>query len=259
MTSGKSVGETRGVERSEHGFLRPPANISLAEQSKPFLDWLGNWYKDLSPLNLSELVQDPQTVAIASVDLINGFAYEGNLSSPRIAGLIPAVVDLFRRAHSRGVENFLMIQECHSTDAEEFKAYGPHGICGTDEADIVPELGALPFANKFVTVNKNSLHTLTGTSGEQWLDRHPEISTFIVVGDCTDLCAYDLAMDLKLRANQDDLTRRIIVPANCVQTYDLSLETAAQIGALPHDGDFLHRLFLYMMALNRIQVVSELT
>jgi nicotinamidase-related amidase len=231
---------------------------SLAEHSKPFLDWLEKWFAQLGPAALADIAAEPQRVAIASVDLINGFAYEGNLSSPRVAALIPPVERLFRRAHALGVRNFLVIQECHSPNAEEFKAYGPHGICGTREAEMVPELAALPFSKEFVVARKNSLHTITATSAEEWLRQHPAVDTFVVVGDCTDLCAYDLAMDLKLRANQVDLKRRVVVPANCVQTYDLSIETAAEIDALPHDGDFLHSLFLYMMALNKIEVVREL-
>jgi nicotinamidase-related amidase len=247
-----------GVEVSAHVVVQP-SDLPLAEQARPFLAWLDRWFRDLPSLSLAEVVREPQRVALASVDLINGFAYEGNLSSPRVAALIPPVVDLLRRAHERGVRNFILIQECHSEHAEEFKAYGPHGICGTNEAETVPELAALPFARDFKVVHKNSLHTITDTAMEDWLAQHPEVDTFIVVGDCTDLCTYDLAMDLKLRANQRDLPRRVIVPENCVQTYDLPVEVAQQLGALPHDGDFQHRVFLYMMALNKVQVVRALT
>lgn len=252
---GLSVTDAKRGEQTEPRTL--PIQ-SLADRSKPFLDWLEQWFENLMPAPLAAVVDEPRRVAIASADLINGFAYYGNLSSPRVSALIPSVADLFRRTFNLGVRNFLMIQECHTPNAEEFKAYGPHGICGTGEADLVPELASLPFAGEFVTVRKNSLHTITGTSAEQWLEEHPEVDTFIVVGDCTDLCVYDLAMDLKLRANQIDQPRRVIIPANCIQTYDLPPETAQRIGTLPHDGDFLHRLFLYMMALNKIQVVKEL-
>ena len=39
----------------------------------------------------------------------------------------------------------------------------------------------------------------------------------------------------------------------------MPVETALQLGALPHDGDLLHRIFLYSMALNGIEVVARLT
>jgi nicotinamidase-related amidase len=91
------------------------------------------------------------------------------------------------------------------------------------------------------------------------LDDHPEITTFIVVGVCTDICIYHAALYLRVRANvlgQEDA--RIVVPANCVQTFDMPVETAERIGAIPHDGDLLHRVFLYQMALNDVEVVASL-
>jgi hypothetical protein len=67
-------------------------------------------------------------------------------------------------------------------------------------------------------------------------------------------------MHLRLRANVMGLRdARVIVPANCVQTYDMPVETAAQFGILPHDGDLLHSVFLYHMALNGVEVVRRLT
>jgi hypothetical protein len=51
---------------------------------------------------------------------------------------------------------------------------------------------------------------------------------------------------------------RIIVPENAVQTYDIPVAVAREIGALPHNGDVLHLLFLYHMRLNGIEVVREI-
>jgi hypothetical protein len=81
-----------------------------------------------------------------------------------------------------------------------------------------------------------------------------------VVGDCTDLCVYQLAMYLRLRHNARNVPGvSVIVPANAVDTYDLPAEAAEAVGAMPHPGDFFHQVFLYHMALNGIQVVWELT
>jgi hypothetical protein len=38
----------------------------------------------------------------------------------------------------------------------------------------------------------------------------------------------------------------------------MPVETAQEIGAMPHDGDLLHRIFLYQMALNGVEVVASL-
>ncbi len=231
----------------------------LNQKSRVFLDWLNEWYSNLKPLSLREVVDDPARVAICSVDMLNGFCYEGKLSSSRAAACVKPIVDLFQRAYGKGVRNFVLIQEWHNKGAEEFEAYGSHCVQGTHEAETIPELTALPFARSFVVVRKNSLHTIVGTSMDQWLENHPGVDTFVVVGVCSDLCVYDMVIDLKLRANAQDMRRRVIVPANAVNTYDLPVAVAGQVDALPHDAELLHPLFLYMMTLNKIEVVKELT
>lgn len=236
----------------------PTRTLDLANSSKEFLNWLGDWYAALEPLALESVAQDPGRTAVCVVDMLNGFCYEGTLSSPRAAACAKPIADLFRRAHALGVEHLISIQEWHSEKAEEFHAFAPHCIQGTREAALVPELADLPFAREIQVIHKNSLHTIVGTSMEQWLDRQPDVNTFIITGVCTDLCTYDMALDLKLRANSRDIPRRIVVPANAVNTYDLPVATAKQIGALAHDADLLHAMFLYMMALNQITVVKEL-
>lgn len=227
--------------------------------SKPFLDWLARWEQGLPEVKLEEIVSDPARVALASVDLTNGFCCEGPLASPRVAGIIPATVRLFQRAYDLGVRHFLLPQDTHDADALEFLAYPPHAVGGTSESDTVDELKALPFSDSFVIIPKNSVSCDIGTDLDPWLDAHPRVTTFIVVGDCTDICVYLMAMHLRLRANVLGVgDARVIIPADCVQTYDLSVEAAAQAGALPHDGDLLHSIFLYHMALNGIEVVAHL-
>lgn len=234
-------------------------NINLAEKSKGFLDWLSEWYANLRPVPLSAAITEPARTALCSVDLLEGFCYEGTLSSPRAAACVQPSAELFRRTYERGVRNFVSIQEWHSEHAEEFKAYGTHCVRGTREAELVHELASLPFARNIEIVHKNSLHTVIGTTMEQWLEQHSLVDTFLIVGLCTDLCTYDLALDLKLRANSRDIPRRVIVPANCVNTYDLAADVAQKRGAVPHDADLAHAYFLYMMALNKIEVVSAIS
>ena len=117
---------------------------------------------------------------------------------------------------------------------------------------------ALPFSDQFTVVEKNSLHPALGTTLDPWLAAHPELRDLIVVGDCTDLCAYSLAMHLRLRANAFDLgDQRVILPANAVDTFDMPIAQAREVGVLAHPGDFFHLVFLYHMALNGVQVVRE--
>jgi nicotinamidase-related amidase len=130
-------------------------------------------------------------------------------------------------------------------------------MAGTRESEAVDRFKELPFFNLFQIIPKNSINSVIETDLEGWLEAHPTVDTFITVGDCTDLCTYQLAMHLKLRANARNQKSRVILPVNCVDTYDLPVAVAAEIGAVPHDGDLLHYIFLYHMMLNGVEVVAE--
>jgi len=230
------------------------------KKDKAFLDWLYRWEESLPSLDLEETLSDPSHVALVSEDLVKGFCNAGPLASERVADIVPAVVDIFQRARNLGVRHFLLLQDTHDPDAAEFSAYPPHCVAGSEESETIDELRTLPFANRFTVIPKNSISSDLGTDLTSWLDQHPEVTTFIIVGDCTDICVYHGATYLRLRANVlEQENTRVIVPANCVQTYDLPVETAVEARAMPHDGDLLHRIFLYPMALNGVDVVSSLT
>ncbi|MGH2560858.1 MAG: isochorismatase family protein [Thermomicrobiales bacterium] len=222
-------------------------------------DFIVQWVERLEPLPLAEAVPDPARAAIFSADMIVGFCRRGNLASPRIDALTEPVVDLFRRAYDLGVREFVLVQDTHDPATPEFRAWPVHCLRGTEESEMIPELAALPFSDRFTVIPKNSLAPGYATSFDAWLDEHASISTAIVVGDCTDLCTYNLAMHLRLRANARNIGGfDVIVPANAVDTYDLPEEIAGEIGAFAHPGDFFHQVFLYHMALNGIRVVRAL-
>jgi nicotinamidase-related amidase len=231
----------------------------LIQNSTPFLAWLADWHVRLPQPALGTIVSDPRRTAILSVDVINGFCHSGPLASPRVKGIIDPIVRLMTAAHALGVRHFIVSQDTHDREAVEFGAYPPHCIRGSDESDSVPEFKALPFWSEAIVMPKNSIDSSLGTGLDPWLDAHPEVNTLIVVGDCTDLCTYQLAMHLRLRANAAQ-TRgvRVIVPEDCADTYDMPVEAAKQIGAMPHDADLLHQIFLYHMALNGIEIVKRI-
>src|SRR6266852_6566193 len=233
---------------------------NFVEQSRDFLSTLVEWERSLPSIAWSDLREDAQQgrVALLSVDMINGFCYEGMLSSLRVQGIIPAVVAAFEGAYAVGVREFVLPQDCHTPDSVEFGDFPPHCQAGTSEADTIPELANLPFVNLYQVVSKNSLNAFHGTDLGEWLEARRHFSTAVIVGDCTDLCVHQMALHMKLYANAYNLKMRVIVPENAVQTYDVSVETANAIGALPHDGDFMHLIFLYHMRLNGVEVVREM-
>ncbi len=236
----------------------------LLAGSQPFLAWLVDWYNSRPDLSWADLLEtlehDPDRVAVFAVDVTSGFCSEGPLSSDRVGRIVEPISRLFQRAHELGVRHFILPQDTHSEDAVEFGSFPAHCLRGTSESDTVPELRKLPHAGLFKTIEKDTISSSINTELDAWLDSNPQVSTFLVTGDCTDLCVYQLAMHLRLRANALKLRdARVILPANSVDTFDLPVNVANEIGAMPHHGDLLHLVFLYSMAQNGIEIVSEVS
>jgi len=249
--------EARGITETEWGFGMK--TDILVKENVDFFEFLSDFYEKLKPFNLKKEIQDPEKAAIFSADMIVGFCSQGNLASERIRKLIPPIVELFKKAHELGINKFVLVQDAHDSAAPEFEAWPSHCVKGTRESETIPELANLEFSDEFVIIRKNSLHPALNTEMNPWLEENLELRDLIVVGNCTDLCVYNLAMHLRLRANAYNLRhQRVILPANCVDTYDLSVKQAENLSVLPHPGDFIHLFFLYHMALNGINVVQKI-
>jgi nicotinamidase-related amidase len=234
----------------------------LVQHSRPFLAWLLEWHEGLPTRTWDEILQevggDAGRVAILAVDVTRGFCREGPLASERVGRIVEPIARLFRQAHERGVRHFVLPQDTHTEDAVEFGSYPPHCKAGTNEPITVDELRNLPFAGQFIVLEKNSISSDIDTGLGEWLDRHPEVTSLIVTGDCTDLCVYQLAMYLRLRANARNLREvRVIVPMDTIDTFDLPVEQARQMGAMPHDADLLHLVFAHAMASNGVEIVKQ--
>jgi nicotinamidase-related amidase len=233
----------------------------LRAASGPFLDYLERWMAELPERTLADVIEEagaPQHVAIFCIDLTNGFCYDGPLQSPRVAAIVPAIVKLFNAAYAAGIRSFILPQDAHDPHAVEFDDYPPHCIQGTAESHTVPELADLPFESIFRILHKNSINASIGTRLADWLNSHPEVTHRIVVGDCTDICTYQLALHLKCRSNAANERHPVLVPADCVDTYDLPVDAALAAGAHPHPAALMHPLFLHSMAQNGIQVLRTL-
>jgi nicotinamidase-related amidase len=241
--------------------MATPRPDSLAFRSTPYLDYVESWLAQRPDISLASIIDDagdPGRVAILSVDLIVGFCHEGPLSSRRVAGLLPAVRRLLKRADEAGIHHIVLFQDTHRPDAEEFGSYPPHCVAGTIESQTAPELASLPFAGRFAVIEKNSISSVIEPAFKAWEQETGPFAAYIVVGDCTDLCVYQAAMALKLRSIANQLAQRVVIPVDCVQTYDLPVGTALEAGAQPHDGDLLHHVFLHSMAQNGVEIVARI-
>ncbi len=234
--------------------------VSIINQpeTKSFLSYLDQWISDLPVLSLSEFSENPEKTAIISVDVIKGFCNQGALSSPRVAEIVKPIVELMKNAWDKNIRHIILSQDTHEPQAVEFSSWPPHCIRGTEESETVAEIRQLSFFEQIKVLEKNSIASGLNKDLQQWVVDHPEVDKYIVVGDCSDLCTYQLAMFLRLDANERQLQREVILPENCVQTYDMPVEIAQNVGAFPHPGDFIHSVFLNHMALNGIKVVKKI-
>ncbi len=232
--------------------------VSLVNESSAFLIFLEDWYTHLSGLSLAEVLAQPERAAIVSIDVIQGFCTAGPLASARVGRIVEPVSRLFQSAWAAGLRNIVLVQEAHDPQALEFEAWPPHCVRGTEEAQTVEAIKRLPFFDQMTVLHKNSISALQGTGLKEWIAAHPQVDRFIAVGDCTDLCTYQLAMDLRMEANARQQPRRVIVPVDCTDTYDRTVETAQIEGGLPHPAELMHEVFLYHMALNGVEVVKHL-
>lgn len=233
---------------------------TLISTSRPFIQWLVRWYNTRPTLALAQVIAevgDPGKVAVMAVDVTTGFCSEGALSSERVGRIVRPIARLFELAHRLGVRHFVLPQDTHTPDAVEFGSYPAHCVRGSHESQTVPELTGLPFSSLFTIIEKNSVSVSINTGMDAWLDAHPEVTVFLVVGDCTDLCTHQLAMHLRLRANAFNLRGvRVIVPIDGVDTFDIPVKTAEELGIMPHHADLLHLIFLYNMAENGVEIVT---
>ena len=205
---------------------------------------LGEMYDMLEGLKGIDLkdLQGKQT-ALIIVDMINGFAREGALKSPRVEALIPDIVKLSKQCDQLGISK-LAFADCHTYASPEFNAYPQHCMIGTNEAEIVEEIKEV---GGYKLIPKNSTNGFHEDGFKKWLEENNQINTFIITGDCTDICVSQFAITLKTWFNMQNKNYRVIVPVNAVDTYDLGI----------HNGDLVNVMALYNMIINGIEVVKE--
>ena len=139
---------------------------------------------NLPIMNLSDL--DLNNTDLFIVDINNGFAKGGALYSPRIESLINPIVN-FTKSVSKDIRSIIAFTDYHTNESVELLNYPTHCIKDTIECEIVDELKSI---DNIKIVKKNS------TNGFFALDslNFDDTDNIIIVGDCTDICIYQLAI-----------------------------------------------------------------
>ncbi len=181
--------------------------------------------------------------ALVIVDMVNGFTRQGAMQSPKVERVIPQIAKLSKACDELQIAK-LAFADCHTGNSPEFAAYPVHCLAASGEAEIVAEIKTI---GGYQLIHKNSTNGFLEDQFQHWLKQNEQINTFIITGDCTDICVLQFAVTIKTWFNMQNKKTRIIVPINAVETFDSG----------PHDSELMNLMALYNMMINGIEVVAE--
>jgi len=203
---------------------------------------LVNEINGLPTMSLSDFA--PEKTAMIVVDVVNGFIREGAMASPLVEDIIPEVAKLMDKCNKAEVP-VVAFADCHKEDCSEFASFPPHCIENTSESELVDELKKV---GGYFLMKKNSTNGFHEKIFKQCLIQNPTTNTFIVVGDCTDICVMQFCLTLKTWYTQQNRNIDIYIPVNAVETYD----------APGHDADFMNIAAYKLMKDSGIKFVKEI-
>ncbi len=213
----------------------------VIENSQTVLWELMEQLNRLPTLSLADLKKEETALAI--VDVVNGFAKEGLLSSPRIQGIISPIAEMLEKFKEKDM-TVVAFADSHTSDSVELKNYVQHCIAGTYESEIVEEIQQI---GGYTNFPKNSTNGFLEEDFQQWYAQHENIKNWIVTGDCTDICILNFALTLKNDYNRKNKESRVIVPLHIVETYH----------SKGHDADFMNLASAMIMLNQGIELVRS--
>ncbi len=221
----------------------------------------------------------PGNVGLVVVDVVRGFTREGNLSdaasmAPMVQAVDAVLAELDEALGPR--LRLLLLRDTHHADIPE-PPYPPHCIKGSGEDELDPVIAHAAERPGAVVLDKDCINGFVGAmepDGEgRWRNRlcdwvvENQLTTLILVGDCTDICVSDLAVALLSARNHGMLTDRdpqsereayvaaitgmqILVHAGACATYDLDPPEPFPAGqeGLRHPGAVAHHVGLWVAA-----------
>lgn len=190
-------------------------------QAQEYAKILSEEINSLGSLKLSDF--DSEKTVFVIVDIINGFIREGAMHAERIASIIEPSSRLLAACKRAGIDS-IAFADCHAKGCAEFLSFPEHCIEGTSESEIVDELKKI---GGYTLIEKNSTNGCHEYGFASFLASHGSADTFIVCGDCTDICVLQFCLSLKTLFNKENKPLRIVVPINAVETYDAPYHNAA--------------------------------
>lgn len=154
------------------------------------------------------------------IDMVNGFINFGAMHDNDIKYIIPNIKNLAEKS-----KDIIYINEAHNPDDIEFNEFPEHCLKDSIESNIVIELRPENLKNNqqknIETVTKCSTNGFNSLCMTKNIDKIlKNYDSFIVVGCCTDICVLQFAISLKTYLNEVGLNKDVVVPVDCVDTYD---------------------------------------
>ncbi|MCX0380579.1 cysteine hydrolase [Clostridium perfringens] len=210
----------------------------LLNESNEMISGIYERLQSLESIELKSL--DKNRTMLLIIDINKGFAKAGALYSDRIEKLINPISNLAKGALNNGIK-VKAFTDYHTEDSIELKVYPKHCMKDTDEWELVEELNL----EGIEVIKKNSTN---GFLEENFILNKEEIDNVIIVGDCTDICIYQLAISLKAEFNRVNKDGEIYVPKKLVDTFDMPM----------HKANFMNYVFLNSMLDNGVKVIEDI-
>ena len=153
------------------------------------------------------------------VDMVNGFAKEGNMADPNIQHITPECERLVKEFLEKGYQ-VIYITDCHKENCNEFLKFPVHCVEGTDEAEMVDALKK--YQDRVIVIKKNSTSAMFAPGFMDIINQMTDLEEVVIIGCCTDICEQNLAIPLANYFDEMDRPVRITVPMNAVETYNAS-------------------------------------
>ena len=157
-----------------------------------------------------------ENTALVVIDMLNGFVREGAMKNTDLEDIVEPIVELMKFSNENSIP-VICFGDCHDKDAAEFASYPEHCVKGSSEADLIDEIKAV---GGYKYIPKNSTNPFLEEEFQEWLSENPQITDFIVVGTCTDICIMQFSLTLKAWFNKMNIKGSVILPLNAIDTYD---------------------------------------
>lgn len=165
-----------------------------------------------------------QQAALLVIDMLNDFVRpDAPLRVEWAAGLVPAIQRGLAAARRAGAA-VIYLCDAHAPDDQEFRAWPPHAVKGTEGAQVIAELAPEP---RDAVIPKRRFSGFFATDLDLAL-RERGIRRVILSGLLTDICVYHTAVDAAQLAYQVEVAANATAAAE-PQHHEFALQQMARL------------------------------